>query len=935
MAKPSSGLVHRHTPNLEVYNARGMSVRQVAYLKADEQEPMQRLVTLTRRSANEQWRGQWDPRLFERLEQETDLAPSQQVTSALSGVTLLEESRDAGWRLTLHGEAGQATHAWDSRASHWQTEYDELLRPVLIRETAGGQPTRVAESFSYAREEGLNRRGRLVRHDDDAGSRMIDSYGLTGQELGETRHFLAALDLPDWPDAALEPGAGASTHWRYGPLDQVLEQTDAQGHRQCSGFTLGGELTRLTLHLNDGRQHPLLVETRYNAFGQVERQTLGNDVVRHAQYDPANGRLERMQASRPGRSQLQDLLYGYDPVGNVTRIEDLSQPVRHFANQRIDPVSNFVYDSLYRLTEASGREAVGAMIGPGLPELTPFPGDTSQLLNYGQQYHYDASGNLLSLRHVGQQDYTRSLNVAADSNRAVPAPGNPLEAFDGNGNLLQLAPGQPLQWNARNQLHSTRQVARTDGDDEEHYRYGGNRLRLRKVISRRVAGRQRRSETRYLPGLELHESEGERLAVITVDTGHGLIRCLHWSEGQPEGIANPQLRYSLDDLHDSSGLELDGDARIISHEGYYPFGGTAWWAAGSAIEASYKTRRYSGKERDSSGLYDYGLRYYAPWLMRWINPDPGGDVDGLNRYRFVRNNPLTLTDHFGLNPQDQHYSIKKFSKEPKEPGAERMLNGLGESGMSLLRGKGPIAEFAYNTNWSVREYLHLGASNQAGDIKRSDYEAATAGSHMRDLIGSQPLHRSRAEHSLAASTGFCDEFGIISVFLMASSADWPNVPIYSVKQPVHRSAILGDPRITDPLTVDPWVTYPVVHPWSQSHNSTGNVELSNFTPRMPGDPEYAIGYQQVDALREQHYQDLPVFDDDVMEARLDSWLATGKVWTQVSAMKDPQSVFYVLDGQQQNAAAIPSVQYDATYESLMHVARLRSNPRFAGRLRAF
>jgi RHS repeat-associated protein len=59
--------------------------------------------------------------------------------------------------------------------------------------------------------------------------------------------------------------------------------------------------------------------------------------------------------------------------------------------------------------------------------------------------------------------------------------------------------------------------------------------------------------------------------------------------------------------------------------------------------------RYSGKERDATRLYYYGFRYYAPWLQRWINPDPAGEVDGLNRYRFVRNNPLNHSDKWGLN----------------------------------------------------------------------------------------------------------------------------------------------------------------------------------------------------------------------------------------------------------------------------------------------
>ncbi|MFJ2493842.1 hypothetical protein ACIOV9_20165 [Pseudomonas iridis] len=56
-------------------------------------------------------------------------------------------------------------------------------------------------------------------------------------------------------------------------------------------------------------------------------------------------------------------------------------------------------------------------------------------------------------------------------------------------------------------------------------------------------------------------------------------------------------------------MELDERAKTISHEGHYPFGATAWLAAKSAIEVSYKFARYSGKEMDISGLYYYGERY--------------------------------------------------------------------------------------------------------------------------------------------------------------------------------------------------------------------------------------------------------------------------------------------------------------------------------------
>jgi insecticidal toxin complex protein TccC len=115
-------------------------------------------------------------------------------------------------------------------------------------------------------------------------------------------------------------------------------------------------------------------------------------------------------------------------------------------------------------------------------------------------------------------------------------------------------------------------------------------------------------------------------------------------------LYNDQWRYCFDDHLGSSAFEVDAQAKTISQEVYYPFGGTAWLAGRHEVETSYKTIRYSGKERDATGLYYYGARYYAPWLQRWLNPDPAGDVDGVNFYRFVRNGPVVYTDHDGHAP---------------------------------------------------------------------------------------------------------------------------------------------------------------------------------------------------------------------------------------------------------------------------------------------
>jgi insecticidal toxin complex protein TccC len=151
-------------------------------------------------------------------------------------------------------------------------------------------------------------------------------------------------------------------------------------------------------------------------------------------------------------------------------------------------------------------------------------------------------------------------------------------------------------------------------------------------------------QVRYLPGLEIRTKDNcEELHVISV----GSARCLHWAKKPPDEIANDQVRYNLEDHLGSCVMELDQQGDLISQEGYYPFGATAWMAARHAVEVRYKFIRYSGKEMDVSGLYYYGERYYAPWLQRWLSADPNGAVDGLNLYAMVGNNPLLYVDRTG------------------------------------------------------------------------------------------------------------------------------------------------------------------------------------------------------------------------------------------------------------------------------------------------
>ncbi|MCV4266769.1 RHS repeat domain-containing protein [Pseudomonas capsici] len=633
--------LHTHTPTLVVTEPRGLIVRSIAFYRREQNQPADERVNRQTHDAAGRLISQRDPRLAQ---------PNLRTTYSLSSQPLLTDSVDAGWRLALLGEAEQIVAEWDGRGSQRQIEYDALLRPLSITEQG-----RVSERFTYGGPDAFehNQCNQLIRHDDTAGSLHWSDYGVPGSALNEVRRFLQTVETPDWPlpeaerDALLE-AIPLETRWAFNAVGDLLLHTDAMGHTQHFSQTVAGQLKTVQLTLAGATQAQTLVsDVLYNAFDQVEQETAGNGIVSRSLYNPQDGRLMERSAE-----PLQHLIYSYDPVGNIQQIEDRAQPVRFFANQQVEPISHYRYDTLYQLIEAMGREVnTGTSHGPALPDLQPLPPDPNQVSNYTQTYDYDSAGNLLQMRNVGAQAFTRTMRVTPDSNRSLPAGEVDTdfnEAFDANGNLLQLIRGQTLEWDVRNQLQQITTVTRaTEASDHERYIYDGQGQRCRKISSVQTSSRTLSNEVRYLPGLEIRTTaDGEILHVVTAHN----VRVLHWQTGQPSGIENDQIRYNLNDHLGSSTLELDHQGGLISQESYYPFGGTSWWAARNAVDAKYKTIRYSGKERDASGLYYYGLRYYAPWLQRWINPDPAGDVDGLNLFRFSRNAPTSWVDPSGSTP---------------------------------------------------------------------------------------------------------------------------------------------------------------------------------------------------------------------------------------------------------------------------------------------
>lgn len=647
--------LHACTPTLAVIDPRGLTVRAVAYHRLTARETPEARVDRNIYDPAGRLICQWDARLW--AVHDSASTANQSTVSSLSGQVLFTRSVDAGWRAGLFGDAGQSLLAWDERDTRQENVYDASLRLLSVHEQMANELSSVCvERFIYGgpSEAATNRCGRLFEHYDPAGQNSFEAYGLQGAVLAQARCFLSASERLDWPHSvAWLEDKHYVTRWQYDATAAVIEQIDALDHIQRFEVDVAGQPHASFL---DGVA--LLQSLRYDPAGHVESEQAGNGVVTTATWSPVDGRLQQLSTAS-GNTLLQNLAYQYDPLGNLVRIEDTAQPEQWFARQRINAVSTYCYDTLSQLVLATGRENASQRIGPALPGLEIFGAvDDSRWRNYSQSYVYDRGGNLTALTHdAGAGNcYRREMAVAERSNRSVfKEPDVPVDfakAFDGCGNQQALARGQKMVWNARNQLQCVTQVVRetsAQDDDIELYMYDGSGQRIRKVRRAKTRSGEHLSDVRYLPGVEIRtQTSGEELHVVIAQAGRNNVRWLHWAQGAPSAKVQDQLRYSLSDHQGSRSLELGHNGEVISHESYYPFGGTAWWAARSAIEATFKTVRYSGKERDATGLYYYGFRYYAPWLQRWINPDPAGAVDGLNVYGFVRNNPLTYTDSNGL-----------------------------------------------------------------------------------------------------------------------------------------------------------------------------------------------------------------------------------------------------------------------------------------------
>ena len=128
----------------------------------------------------------------------------------------------------------------------------------------------------------------------------------------------------------------------------------------------------------------------------------------------------------------------------------------------------------------------------------------------------------------------------------------------------------------------------------------------------------------------------------------GVIRKYYYANGQRVAMREgATLYYLLTDHLGSTAITADSNGDKKAELRY-----KAWGENRYTDGATPTTYRFTGQRLDeSTGLMYYGARYYDPALGRFIGadtivPEPGNPQD-LNRYAYVRNNPLKYTDPSG------------------------------------------------------------------------------------------------------------------------------------------------------------------------------------------------------------------------------------------------------------------------------------------------
>ncbi|MCF8449456.1 MAG: FG-GAP-like repeat-containing protein [Taibaiella sp.] len=612
-------------------------------------------------------------------------------------------SMDSGTQHMLVDASGQPLYRWDADNRKFRYTYDVLRRQLIKEVTPSGGSAKVLEVTQYG--EGVtddtlhNLRGHMYKVYDGAGLQTIHDYDFKKKPLNAIRKYTTHHTThPDWTtiaSVAMETEE-YTTATKYDALERLLTVTTPDTGVTSYEYERSGMLFKVRVDDVHSLDTDIVNEIYYNSKGQRLKTKYENGATTTYEYDVKTYRVTRIRTTRSSDSAvLQDLLYWYDPVGNITLQKDDAQQSVFYDNTVADPKNDYTYDALYRLIKCEGREHAGSNAAVSYNDSTrigknPLPTDASAMRRYAQYYKYDSVGNMLQMKHTttgGTGNWTRNFDVATTSNKLLQSSigsngtGTESYTYDARGNMMDgMNHLLSMEYNHLNRLEKVELTATTTA----YYQYDSNGQRVRKVLQNTTASQNH--IRKYIGGWEVYQKidastntviwERETLHIYDQDKRIALIDTPTFdtlSTGEVQ-----LLRYQYSNNISTASLELDDNAAVITYEEYYPYGNTSYQGGRNAAECSLKRYRYTGKERDEeTGLNYHGARYYALWLARWISNDPmESKFAPQPPNTYCRNNPIVRHDPNGA--EDEKSENRNAKRQVK---AE--ANGNGWNGTKL------------------------------------------------------------------------------------------------------------------------------------------------------------------------------------------------------------------------------------------------------------
>jgi RHS repeat-associated protein len=609
------------------------------------------------------------------------------------------ESIDAGLRQTVLDALSSVVEQRDSKGALTLHGYDSLNRPIrlwardrkdqrlTLREQAvygdGGSPNQPA--VDRTSNQAANRLGKPFKYYDEAGLLTFDNYDFKGNLLEKKRRvvsdatILGVFNPPpsgwqveafrvDWDNLAATPldGQEYTSTITYDALNRIKvmtypEDVEHQRRKLIPHYNRAGALESVLLEragAGGGSAGNTFVESiAYNAKGQRVLIAYGNGIMTRYAYDPHTFRLTHLRTEkfekpneftyRHMKQPLQEFGYDYDLVGNFLGINDQTPGSGIDGSVAgIDKLDReFVYDALYRLRSATGRECDRTLNMPWNESSRCT--DLTKTRGYTEQYLYDITGNIQQLKHLSNgAGFSRDFDLVASNNRLNKMSVGVTDfnyQYDTNGNMVEEATSRHFEWDWADRMKVFRtQTGASEPSVFAHYLYDSGGQRVKKLVRK---GNQV-EVTVYIDGIfeyqrivqggtieqnnTLHVMDNQsRIALVRV--GNAFVH-----------DTTPAVKYHLGDHLGSSNMVIDDLGNWINREEYTPYGETSY---GSFLHKRY---RFTGKERDEeSGLNYHGARYYASWLGKWLSCDPAGIIDGINLYVYVKNSPISIIDPTG------------------------------------------------------------------------------------------------------------------------------------------------------------------------------------------------------------------------------------------------------------------------------------------------